>query len=406
MLRLLIVLLASQLSAAVAIRDDAGVIKDSDGTAVATYAARIPTLGPKDPPPGLIVALHGINGNEKQLIDACKLSLQAADRESGYVVLGLKSQGAGWEVVDHERIRKAVAWAIATHRVDPRRVFGWGYSHGAIRLGHFAAEAQDLFAGAVLWAGTCQRTPEDGNGIAYYVVHGESDPTVKPDNIRAARDMMRKLGVRLVYREYAGGDHGAPFSKGRGAWADHVLWLDALRNARIPLDAKAGEVLSKAGAELDKDGKLGTATAKALLPVLADNAGPAIDACVVRCLTATVPALRRSAAALCAKRLYGDSVITALLALADDADKETQSQAIKALALAADFQIAPAQELLCATVREHKSPAVRNSTLQELLPALRAQKGTVAFDPPFAQLLETLRKTPSPALQKILDELK
>jgi hypothetical protein len=82
------------------------------------------------------------------------------------------------------------------------------------------------------------------------------------------------------------------------------------------------------------------------------------------------------------------------------------SQAIKALALAADFQIAPAQELLCTTVREHKSPAVRNSTLQELLPALRAQKGTVAFDPPFAQLLETLRKSPSPALQKILDELK
>lgn len=406
MFRLLIAVLACQLSAAVAIRDDAGVIKEADGTAVATYAARIPVLGAKDPAPGLIVALHGINGNEKQLIDACRLSLQAAERESGYVVLGLKSQGAGWEVVDHERIRKAVAWAIATHRVDPRRVFGWGYSHGAIRLGHFAAEAQDLFAGAVLWAGTCQRVPEDGGGIAYYAVHGEADPTVKPDNIRAARDKMRRQGVRLVYREYAGGDHGAPFSKARGAWGDHILWLDALRNARLPLDARSDDILAKAAAELDKDGKLGAASAKALLPVLADNAGPAIDAFVVRCLTAPAPALRRAAAVLCTRRLYGDSVITALLPLADDADKEVQTQAIKALALAADMQIAPAQELLCAMVREHKSAALRSSVLQELLPALRAQKGTVAFDPPFAQLLETLRKAPSPSLQKLLDELK
>lgn len=406
MVRLLIALLACHLSAAVAVRDDAGVIKEADGSPIATYAARIPAIGPKDPPPGLIVALHGINGNEKQLIDACRQALLAADREAGYVILGLKSQGAGWEVVDHERIRKAVAWAIATHRVDPRRIFAWGYSHGAIRLGHFAAEAQELFAGAVLWAGTCNRIPEDGSGIAYYAVHGESDPTVKPDNIRAARDTMRTRGVHLVYREYAGGDHGAPFSKARGAWGDHIVWMDALRNARVPVDAKTADLLAKATAELDQDGKLAAGTAKAFFPALLDHAGPAIDALVVRCLASPVPALRRPAAAACSRRLYGDSVIAALLPLVGDADKEVQAQAIRALALAADFQLLPAQEALCGTVREHKSPTVRNAALQELLPALRAQKGTVAFDPPFAQLLEFLRRSPGPALQKVLDELK
>ena len=136
------------------------------------------------------------------------------------------------------------------------------------------------------------------------------------------------------------------------------------------------------------------------------GAGPAVEALVVRCLGATAPAVRRPAAVLCSRRLFGDSVITALLPLLDDADKEVQAQAIKALALAADFQIVAAQEALCALVREHKSPAVRNAALQDLLPALRAQKGTVAFDPPFAQLLETLRKSPGPAMQKVLDELK
>jgi predicted esterase len=258
---LLILLVTCHVSAAVSVRDDAGVITNAAGAAVVTYAARIPVLGPKDPQPGLIVALHGINGNEKQLIDACKLALQAAGRDSGYVVLGLKSRGAGWEEVDHEPIRAAVAWAIATHHVDPRRVFALGYSHGAIRLGHFAAQAQDLFAGAVLWSGTCNRMPEDGSGLAYYVVHGEKDPTVKPDNIRAARDRMRATGVRLVYREFTGGDHGAPFSNARADWGDHIVWMDALRNARIALDAPTAELIAKAGTELDKDGKLAPATA-------------------------------------------------------------------------------------------------------------------------------------------------
>ncbi|MBA3686887.1 MAG: hypothetical protein H0W72_16835 [Planctomycetes bacterium] len=381
MLRALIILVAGHLvSMAGEVRDEAGVITDADGTAVVTYAARIPTLGPKDPPPGLIVALHPINGNQKQLIDVFKQSLQASCRESGYVVLSLKSQGAGWEAVDQVPIRKAVAWAIATHHVDPRRVFAWGYGHGAIWLGQFAVDAQEIFAGAVLWAGTCNRMPDDSSGLSYYVVHGDSDPTVKPDNIRAARDRMRQQGVRLVYREFAGGEHRVPFDKARGTWGDHIAWMDALRNTRIEPDAKTGKLFAKAGAELDKDGKLTSTTAKLLFPALLESAGATTDSLIVRCLTSTTASMRRSAAALCAQRVYGDSVMTALLPLLDDADKACQAQALLALGLAADFQIAPAQTTLCDAAREHARPAVRNAALQALLPALRAQKGTVSTD--------------------------
>jgi hypothetical protein len=54
-------------------------------------------------------------------------------------------------------------------------------------------------------------------------------------------------------------------------------------------------------------------------------------------------------------------VISALLPLLADSDKECQSQAMLALGLAADFQIVPAQEAMCAVVRDHKSPAVRHA---------------------------------------------
>lgn len=405
--RLFILLLTcSLLSAAVTIRDEAGVINAADGAAIVTYAARIPTLGPKAAAPGLIVALHGINGNERQLIDACKLSLQAANREDAYVVLGLKSTGNGWEQVDHEPIRQAVAWAIATHHVDPRRVFAWGYSHGAIRLGHFAAEAQELFAGAVLWAGTCNKIPDDAAGLSYYVVHGESDPTVKPDNIRSARDRMRDRGIRIVYREYTDGDHGAPFSPpARAIWPDHIAWMDALRNRCQPPDAKTSTLIAKANTELDTDGKLANATSKALFPALLEAAGAPAEALVIRCLGSPTTTLRRSAATVCAHRLFGDPVVAALLPLREDADRETRTQALQALGMAADFQIAAAQEALCSMVREQKNAALRGAALQALLPAMRNQKGTVAFDPPFAELIIALGVHANPAMQKILAEL-
>jgi predicted esterase len=401
-----LLLALSTVLAAAAVRDEAGVITAEDGkTAIVTYAARIPTPGPRDPAPGLIVALHGINGNEQQLVDPISKALQAAKREGAYMVLGLKSKGAGWEDVDHQPIRDAVAWAIRVHHVDPRRVFAWGYSHGAIRLGHFAAQAEDLFAGAVLWSGTCDKLPADGAGLAYYVVHGDKDPTVKPDNIRAARDRMRTLGIRLVYHELAGGDHGAAFSIGRPLWPDHIQWLDALRNARQPEPPGIAAWLEKAGAEFDKDGKLSAATAKGF-PLLGEAAGPATDALLVKLLQAKTANLRRGAATLCTPRLYGDRVIAALIAMIDDNDHQTQAEVIKALALAADLGIAPAQEALCNVVTTHRSVPLRNTALEALLPALRNQKADVAFDPPFATLLDALGKQPTPALRKILDELR
>lgn len=401
----LLLALACAASAA-AVRDEAGVITAEDGkTAIVTYAARIPTPGPHDPAPGLIVALHGINGNEKQLVGPISQALQAAKREGAYLVLGLKSKGAGWEDVDHQPIRDAVAWAIRVHHIDPRRVFAWGYSHGAIRLGHFAAQAEELFAGAVLWSGTCDKLPADGSGLAYYVVHGEKDPTVKPDNIRAACGRMRTQGIRFVFHELAGGDHGAAFSIGRPLWPDHILWMDALRNARQPLPADIAAWLEKAGGELDKDGKLSSATAKGF-PLLGEAVGPTADAVLVKLLQAKAANLRRAAAGLCASRLYGDSVIAALVAMIDDPDRQTQAEVVKALALAADLGIAPAQEVLCTTVTTHRSVPLRNAALESLLPALRNRKGDVAFDPPFAALLDALAVKPTPALQKILAELR
>lgn len=389
-----------------AAREETGSIPGRDGAPAVVYAARIPAPAAKGPAPGLIVALHGINGNERQLLDACSLALQAAKREDAYIVLGLKSQGAGWESVDHAPIRNAVAWAIATHRADPRRVFAWGYSHGAIRLGHFAAEAQDLFAGAVLWAGTCHKPAADGSGIAYYAVTGERDPTVKPDQMRSARDRMRTAGVRLVYRELAGGDHGAPFSPpGRAIWADHVVWMDALRNRRQEQDARTVELLAKATAELDADGRLSAATAKSLFPVLLDAAGDPVEALLVRLLRAEAAALRRQAATVCARRLFGDAVIAALVPLLQDADREAQAQALAALGLAADLQVAAAQEALCAAVRDGRTPAQRSAAVQATMPALRSQAGTVAYDPPLAALLADLGRNPAPAMQKLLAEL-
>ncbi|MBN8526577.1 MAG: hypothetical protein J0M02_14685, partial [Planctomycetes bacterium] len=69
------------------------------------------------------------------------------------------------------------------------------------------------------------------------------------------------------------------------------------------------------------------------------------------------------------------------------------------------LQVAAAQDALCAAVRDGRTPTQRNAAVQAVLPALRSQVGTVAFDPPFATLLADLGRNPSPAMQKLLAEL-
>ncbi|MDA3960420.1 MAG: hypothetical protein PF961_06495 [Planctomycetota bacterium] len=406
MIRILVLMVLVSLVSAASVAETAGVITDpATGAEIVRYSALIP-------PPvrgqglGLIVGLHGIGGNEKQTLGGLKIALADAGRSQAFMVLGLKSKGRGWETVDHEPIRQAVAWAIREHGVDPRRVYGLGYSHGAIRYGHFAAEAQDLFAGVVLWAGTCAKIPADGSGVAYYVVHGESDPTVKPGNIRAARTTMRERGVRLVYREIRGGDHGAPYSPAaRAMWGNHIQWMDSLRNARQPLPEEVAAAIAEAEAALDADGKLSSGVARRVFPVLMDNAGPAVDDFLLRCLQSDDRALLKPATKLCTVRVYGDSVIAALAPLLDHKDKTVRQQALAALVLASDFQVQPAETALCSWIAGIESARSQFAALGVLDPIIAHQQGTVALEPTVTELLKSLAAGSGPVAQRAQGQL-
>ncbi|MBA3686525.1 MAG: hypothetical protein H0W72_14985, partial [Planctomycetes bacterium] len=237
--------------ASLAAESTTGRINDPAGAAPpVAYDA----VAPKGPGPfALIVALHGINGNEHQLVGQLSADLQELGLADRCVVLGLKSQGAGWEDIDHAPIRVAVAWASATWPIDRRRVFAWGYSHGAFRLGVFGHQAQQLFAGVVLLSGGVSGSNQPDAPtptLPWYIIHGDADAVVNVDNSRKGATALRSLGYPVVYREIPGEGHATAGSAAAKPFrVDALAWTDHQRNALVPLPANCQALFDAAAAQ-------------------------------------------------------------------------------------------------------------------------------------------------------------
>ena len=173
-----------------------GELKNKDGQQYMRYQATVPHS--KGRRLGLIVGLHGINGNERQLTGSLAKALAKTGLANDYMVLCLKSKGAGWENVDHEPILKSIAWAKATYAIDERRVFGWGYSHGGFRYGVLGAVAQDVYAGVCIMGGGVRKPSSPLRSLHYYLIHGDADNTVKIGSAHRALELINAAQFPLV----------------------------------------------------------------------------------------------------------------------------------------------------------------------------------------------------------------
>ena len=135
--------------------------------------------------------------------------LGALSLTQDYVIVCMKSKGVGWKPVDDEPVRKTIEWALREYPIDPRRVYGWGYSSGGFAWGRFGPQNQDLLAGVVILGGGVGRVPARKDpaetGIQFYLIHGDADDTVKVSfgyNPRAKEASRRRVVER--WREWLG----------------------------------------------------------------------------------------------------------------------------------------------------------------------------------------------------------
>ena len=255
-----------------------GVLKDSDGKQFMRYQATVP--GNSSRPLGLIVGLHGINGHERQLTGSLNKALAACKLNNEYMVLCLKSIGNGWEDVDHKPILQSIDWAIDTYQLDPRRVFGWGYSHGGFRYGVLGAEAQETFAGVVILGGGMRKPQSDLRSLHYYLIHGADDATVNVSSAHRSLDVLNQYGFPYVYRELTGEGHGVAGShKSFESRCDALRYLHRLRNPHVALSPTEQAAIDEATEALVPNKRL---SVKKIFPALPFIGGSACDAVLVK----------------------------------------------------------------------------------------------------------------------------
>jgi phospholipase/carboxylesterase len=205
------------------------------------HLVRKPTM--KEDRPPLLLLLHGIGSNERDLFDLAPyldqrfliLSLRAPNtigRDSyAWFQIDYSPQGSQLNAEQAEDSRQKlitfIGEAVTAYGADPERVYLMGFSQGAIMSASIALTRPDLIAGAVLMSGrilpqiqTLIAPVEQLQGLPILVVHGTLDQVLAIENGRNSRDLLSALPVNLTYHEYAMGH-----TVSEESLADVTKWL-------------------------------------------------------------------------------------------------------------------------------------------------------------------------------------
>jgi poly(3-hydroxybutyrate) depolymerase len=175
----------------------------------------------------LIIALHGLGGDQNSFFDHYGKALPALAEARGYIVaapLGYRPDGFyGMAVpgtsaepsvrrkleLSENDVLHVLARMREDYAVDSKRIYLMGHSMGAIGTWNLGAKYPDFWAALAPFAGFgLPGTVSAMRDIPEIVVHGDADPLLPVSFSRAMVAEMKKLGVEHRYIEVAGGDHG------------------------------------------------------------------------------------------------------------------------------------------------------------------------------------------------------
>lgn len=174
----------------------------------------------------LVIALHGLGGNEDGFFDNYeKLPPQLAEQH-GFLLaspLGFRRDGfygsgiMGTSDVAARRrgeysekdVLEVLRLMKAAYNVDDSRIYLMGHSMGAIGTWAMGSKFPQTWAALVTFAGTgrAEELAPSMKAIPQFVVHGDADNTV---NVSGSRNMvaeLKKLNANVTYIEVPGGSH-------------------------------------------------------------------------------------------------------------------------------------------------------------------------------------------------------
>ncbi len=239
------------------------------------YALFVPTSYAKDKPAPLVVLLHGLGSNPKQVIGYEGITAEAEKR--GYIVVapygynsrgwygsrgqgkdgpyfGTKTDPDNLGALSQQDVMNVLGLVREEFRVDGDRIYLMGHSMGGAGTVHLGATYPDLWAGlAPLAPALDQKTSrlEAVKHIPVHMVSGDADRLVSIKMVRTWVEQMKQLDMDHTYVEIAGGDHVLAITRNAKMIAGVFDFFDAKRRkpvVKVDATPAGGKSESKAPA--------------------------------------------------------------------------------------------------------------------------------------------------------------
>lgn len=160
---------------------------------------------------GLVVALHGMGGDENSIFDQYAAGRMKAEAEKrGLFVVCPKGRGpASMYRGDAETdVLDVLVQVRKDYKIDSKRVYLMGHSMGAFGTWSIAMKYPEMFAAlGPISGGGNPAGMERIKAIPQYIVHGDNDKTVPVEQSRMMVAAAKKWGTPHVYVEVPKGSH-------------------------------------------------------------------------------------------------------------------------------------------------------------------------------------------------------
>ncbi len=158
----------------------------------------------------LVVALHGMGGDENSMFDSYGKELTPDAQTHGFIVAAPKGRepASMYRGSAEQDVLDVIAEVERDYKIDRARVYLMGHSMGGFGTWSIAMNHPDLFAalGPISGGGDAAGMVKI-KAIPQYVTHGNDDRTVNVNSSRTMVEAGKKVGAPITYNEVPGGSH-------------------------------------------------------------------------------------------------------------------------------------------------------------------------------------------------------